>query len=206
MTSEAEWIRAARAGDLEAFNRLVLAYQDAVYNLAYRILGERAAAEDAAQETFLRAWQHLKRYRGGSWRGWLFRIATNACYDQLRRRKRRPTVPLEVTDAQGEPLEDAPWLVDPNPRTQPEPEAERAALRRALETCLQALPVDQRAALALVDVEGLPYTEAAQALGVALGTLKSRLARARLRMQACLRRSPELLDALTRLNPGDTLP
>ncbi len=204
MTAEADWIRAARRGDLEAFNRLVLAYQDAVYNVAYRILGERAAAEDATQETFLRAWQHIRRYRGGSWRGWLFRIATNACYDHLRRRRRRPTVPLETTDAEGGTLEDAPWLADPNPKSRPEAEAERAALRRALETCLQALPADQRAALVLVDVEGLPYAEAAQALGVALGTLKSRLARARLRMQACLRRFPELLGSLTRLNPGET--
>jgi RNA polymerase sigma-70 factor (ECF subfamily) len=200
--TEAEWIRAAQGGDLEAFNRLVLAYQDAVYNVAYRILGERAAAEDATQETFLRAWQHIRRYRGGSWRGWLFRIATNACYDHLRRRKRRPTVPLEPLDAEGDALEDAPWLADANSQVQPEAEAERAALRQALERCLQELPPAQRAALVLVDVEAWPYAEAAQALGVALGTLKSRLARGRLRMQACLRRFPELLGALARLNPG----
>lgn len=206
MADEQAWIQAAQRGDLEAFNRLVLAYQDAVYNVAYRILGDHAAAEDATQEAFLRAWQHIRRYRGGSWRGWLFRIATNACYDHLRRKQRRPTVPLEPEDDTGEAMESPAWLADPAPEGNPEAAAERAALHRALEECLQRLAPDFRAALVLVDVENLPYTEAAQALGVALGTLKSRLARARLRMQACLRRFPELLGAFLRLNTGDPSP
>ncbi len=204
MTDEQALIRAAQQGDLDAFNRLVLAYQDAVYNTAYRILGDAASAEDATQEAFIRAWQHLRDYRGGSWRGWLFRIVTNACYDQLRRRRRRPTVPLEPTDAEGEAVESPDWLADPDPTRNPEAEAERAALRRALETCLQSLPPEQRAALVLIDVQNFAYAEAATALGIALGTLKSRLARGRLRMQDCLRRFPELLGALTRLNSGDS--
>ncbi len=206
MIAEQEWIAAARQGDLEAFNRLVLAYQDTVYRVAYRILGDRAAAEDAAQETFLRAWQHIDRYRGDSWRGWLLRIATNACYDHLRRRRRRPTIPLQPQDDEGDEIESPAWLADTSPQGNPEAHAERAALHRALETCLHGLKPDFRAALVLVDVEGFPYNEAAQALGIALGTLKSRLARARLQMQRCLRRFPELLDTLLRLNDGDTPP
>jgi len=203
MSSEQAWIRAAQDGDLDAFNRLVLAYQDAVYNVAYRILGEHAAAEDATQETFLRAWQHIRRYRGGSWRGWLFRIATNACYDHLRRKQRQPVVPLEPEGDEGETVESPAWLADPDPTGSPEAMAERAALHRALEACLQRLTPEFRAALVLVDVEHLPYAEAAQALGVALGTVKSRLLRARRRMRDCLRRFPELLGAFLRLNPGD---
>ena len=203
MDNPQPWIHAAQRGDLDAFNQLVLAYQDAVYNVAYRILSDQAAAEDATQETFLRAWQHIRRYRGGSWRGWLFRIATNACYDHLRRKQRRPTVPLEANGESEEGMPPEAWLADPNPEGNPEAQAERSALHRALEDCLQRLPPDFRTALVLVDVEGLPYAEAAQALGLALGTLKSRLARGRLRMQDCLRRFPELLGALARLNDGD---
>ena len=202
MDDHQAWIQAAQRGDLEAFNRLVLAYQDAVYNVAYRILGDRAAAEDATQEAFLRAWQHIRRYRGGSWRGWLFRIVTNACYDHLRRKQRRPAVSLEGGDAADDGLAPEDWLADTDPAGDPEARAEQHALRAALEDCLQRLPSDFRAVLVLVDVEGLPYAEAAQAAGVALGTLKSRLARGRLRMQDCLQRFPELLGVFARLNPG----
>jgi RNA polymerase sigma-70 factor (ECF subfamily) len=80
----------AQRGDLDAFNRLVLAYQTPVYNLAYRIMGEGDAAADATQEAFISAYKHLGHYRGGSFKAWLMRIVTNAGYDELRRRKRRP--------------------------------------------------------------------------------------------------------------------
>ncbi len=203
VSDESAWVRAAQEGDLEAFNRLVLAYQDAVYHVAYRILGERAAAEDATQEAFLKAWQALARYRGGSWRGWLFRIVTNVCYDYLRREKRRPTLPLEPVDAEGEAAESPSWLADADPARNPERRAEQRALQRALTACLQQLPPEQRAVMVLVDVEGFAYAEAAHALGVRLGTLKSRLARARLRMQQCLQRFPELLGVFARLKDGD---
>jgi len=83
-------IQAARRGDLDAFNTLVLAYQHQVYNLAYRIMGEAAAASDAAQEAFISAYKNLKSFRGGSFKSWLLRIVTNACYDDLRRRKTPP--------------------------------------------------------------------------------------------------------------------
>ncbi|NPA93675.1 MAG: RNA polymerase sigma factor [Chloroflexi bacterium] len=203
MSDELAWIQAAQKGDLEAFNQLVLASQDAVYHVAYRILGERAAAEDATQEAFLKAWQAIGRYRGGSWRAWLFRIVTNVCYDHLRRRKRRPTVPLEPADSDGEAVESPAWLADTDPSGDPEAQAERTALRQALEACLQQLPPEHRAVVVLIDMEGFAYAEAAHALGVRLGTLKSRLARARLRMQRCLQRFPELLGVFARLKHGD---
>ena len=87
---ETRLIQDAQHGDIDAFNRLVLAYQDMVYNQAYRVMGEPFAADDATQEAFISAYRKIKTYRGGSFKAWLLRIVTNACYDELRRRKRRP--------------------------------------------------------------------------------------------------------------------
>src|SRR4030065_334308 len=92
---EAEMLRMAQRGDLEAFNQIVLAHQTRAYNVALRILGAGEAAADATQEAVLSAFRNLRSYRGGSFRAWLLRIVTNACYDELRRRKRRPTTSLE---------------------------------------------------------------------------------------------------------------
>ncbi len=89
-------IRAAQRGDLNAFNELVLLYQGRVYNLAYRIMGDGDAAADASQEAFISAYRAIGGYRGGSFRAWLMRIVTNACYDELRRRRRRPASSLEA--------------------------------------------------------------------------------------------------------------
>ena len=92
---EAALIQKAQNGDVAAYNRLVLKYQEGVYNVAYRIMGEPHAAEDATQEAFISAYGSLKSFRGGSFKSWLMRIATNACYDELRRRKRRPQTSLD---------------------------------------------------------------------------------------------------------------
>lgn len=197
---EGNLIQAARSGDLEAFNRLVLKYQDLIYNQAYRMIGESEAAEDATQEAFISAFQHLRAYRGGSFRAWLLRIVTNACYDELRRRQRRPTIPLEPVDEQGESMESARWMADP--AESPDEALDRAMLRQAIQRCLEKLPGEFRAAVVLVDIQGLDYLEAAQALGKPLGTVKSRLARARLRMRDCLRGFWELLPATFRLEEG----
>jgi RNA polymerase sigma factor (sigma-70 family) len=98
-------IHDAQRGDLEAFNRLVLAYQDALYNTALRILGDEALAADATQEAFISAFRSLTSYRGGSFKAWLLRTVTNACYDELRRQKRRPSVPLEPSNDDDEEIE-----------------------------------------------------------------------------------------------------
>ena len=159
-------IQASCQGDLDSFNRLVLVYQDQVYHQAYRMMGEEAAAADAAQEAFISAFHHIRSYRGGSFRAWLLRIVTNACYDELRRRKRRPTVPFEPLDEAGEEVESPRWMVDP--QETPEENLDRTELREAIEHCLQELPDDFRAAVLMVDIQGMDYTEAAQALGYAI--------------------------------------
>jgi RNA polymerase sigma-70 factor (ECF subfamily) len=191
-------IQEAQKGDLDAFNRLVLAYQDQVYNQAYRIIGEAEAAEDAAQEAFISAYNHLNSYRGGSFRAWLLRIVTNSCYDELRRRQRRPTAPLEPIDDAGEEIESPAWMVDP--ADGPEDQMERAEIRHAIQHCLEGLNVEFRAVVVLVDVQGMDYVEAAQAIGKPLGTVKSRLARARVRLQDCLKGFGELLSTTMRLS------
>ena len=194
---EAVLIRAAQRGDLDSFNRLVLAYQDSLYNAAYRILGDSDSAADAVQEAFLSAFRKIRSYRGGSFRAWLFRILTNACYDELRRRKRRSLVSLEPLNAENEEMDTPRWLADDAPS--PEARAEMAELDSAIQQCLDALPPDFRSVVVLVDIQGLDYKEAALALRKALGTIKSRLARARRRLQECLQQFRELLPAAFRL-------
>lgn len=194
---EAALINAAQHGDLQAFNRLVLAHQERVFNLTFRILGEMEAAEDAAQETFIAAFRGLNRYRGGSFKAWLLRIATNACYDELRRRQRRPTVPLEPVNEDDELVESPAWIADTGEL--PEEAAERQELKRAIQLCLDDLPLEFRTVVALVDLQGLDYLEAAQAIHKPVGTVKSRLARARQRLRECLQGAWELLPAAFRL-------
>ena len=190
-------IQAARGGDLDSFNRLVLAYQDMVYSHAFRMVGEEESADDATQTTFISAYKHLNSFRGGSFKAWLLRIVTNACYDELRRRKRRPTVPLEPADEEGEEVESARWMVDP--ADQPEEVMQRQELQNAIQHCLDNLPEEFRAAVVMVDVQGLDYFEASQASRKPIGTIKSRLARARLRLRDCLNGFAELLPSGFRL-------
>jgi RNA polymerase sigma-70 factor (ECF subfamily) len=190
-------IQAAREGDVDSFNRLVLAYQDMVYSHAFRMIGEQESADDATQNTFISAYNHLKSFRGGSFKAWLLRIVTNACYDELRRRKRRPTVPLEPLDDSGEEVESARWMEDPVDR--PEEQVERFELQKAIQHCLDNLPDEFRLAVVMVDVQGMDYMEAADIMGKPIGTIKSRLARARLRMRDCLNSFAELLPSGFRL-------
>lgn len=194
---EISLIQAAQKGELDAFNRLVLAYQDIVFNQALRMLNDDDAAADAAQDAFISAYRHIRDYRGGSFRAWLLRIVTNACYDVLRRNQRRPTVSLEPLDDAGEEIESPHWLADTSDL--PEEKAEQQELAAAISNCLQGLPDEFRAAVILVDVQGLDYSEAAQSLGKPVGTIKSRLARARLRLRDCLHGFWELLPAEFRL-------
>jgi RNA polymerase sigma-70 factor (ECF subfamily) len=191
-------VHAALAGDLDAFNRLVLAYQDMAFNLAYRMLSDDDTAEDVTQTAFISAYTHLKDYRGGSFKAWLMRMVTNACYDELRRRQRRPTVPLTpMDDDENEEIESPAWLADPT--ASPEEQVSAGELDRAVQHCLENLPDDFRAVVVMVDVEGLDYQEVAQAIGKPLGTIKSRLARARLKLRDCLQGFWELLPAQFRL-------
>jgi len=188
---EARMVEYALKGDLDAFNRLVLEYQDLAYNVAYRIMGNRAAAEDMTQDGFISAYRKLNTFRGGSFKAWLLRIVTNACYDELRRHKRRPTVALEPVGPDEEEIESPTWLEDPG--ESPEEAALRTELSAAIQNCLEGLEVDFKAVVVLVDIQGMDYREASEALSSPLGTIKSRLARARGRLQDCLKGFGELL-------------
>ena len=199
---EVALIQSAKNGDLDSFNRLVLAYQNIVYAQAYHMMGEPDSAEDATQVAFISAFRKLSSYRGGSFRAWLLRIVTNACYDELRRRQRRPTTPLEPLDEDNEEIESPRWLEDPS--ESPEESVERAELSDAIRRCLEALPDDFRAVVVLVDIQGFDYREVAEVIGKPVGTVKSRLSRARVRLRNCLQSVWELLPAKFRLVTEDT--
>lgn len=201
--NESALIHEAQRGDLEAFNRLVLAYQDALYNTALRILGDEDQAADATQEAFISAFRAIQSYRGGSFKAWLLRTVTNACYDELRRQKRRPATPLEPENEEEEEVESPRWLADSS--MTPEQRAEAAELEHAIQHCLDALPPDFRAVVVLADVQGLDYAEVASIVRTPLGTVKSRLARARLRLRECLQAFWELLPAAFRLGSETVL-
>ena len=195
LMDEEKLINQAQKGDLTAFNRLVLEYQNMAYSVAYRIMGDPASSEDAMQEAFISAYKAIKRFRGGSFKSWLMRIVTNSCYDELRRRKRRPQSSLdELTDEYG----DFDFMATDNPG--PEKSQTGQELMQAIEECLQSLPDDQRIAAVLRDVEGYEYKEIADIMSTSLGTVKSRLYRARNSLQECLQRFGELLPLEYRLN------
>ena len=189
-------IQDAKGGDLDAFNRLVLAYQDMAFSVAYRLMHDPAAAEDATQEAFISAFQKLHQFRGGSFKSWVMRIVTNACYDELRRQKRRPTTPLEPTNEYDETIESPYWIVDP--RESPEQATARFELNQAIQSCLDELSEDFRLTVILVDIQGMDYQEAADVAQTPLGTIKSRLARARSQIRDCLQGVGELLPATFR--------
>lgn len=189
-------IAQAQRGDVLAFNDLVLAYQNRLYSAAYRILGDPAAAADATQEAFIAAFKALEAFRGGSFKSWLLRIVTNACYDELRRQQRQPADSL--TDLLPEDgAESLPQLA--SDAEDPEDHAQRRELSAGIEDCLRGLPTEQRALVILRDVEDLDYQAIAAATGLELGTVKSRLSRARARLRDCLRALGELLPSAYRL-------
>lgn len=193
-------LRAAQGGDLDAFNLLVLRHQAAVFNVCLRLLRDVAAAEDATQDAFVRAWTGAASFRGGSVRAWLFKIATNRAYDLLRVRARRPAAALEADALDLEPI----WPSQAGEL--PEERVLRDELGIRLERALAALPEDQRTAVLLADVQGCSYEEVAAATGSALGTVKSRLSRARARLRQALTDDPgaaELFARFVRLD-GET--
>ena len=190
-------IASAKEGDVSAFNRLVLAYQQIAYNVAYRILGNEDGASDATQDAFLRGYRALAQFRGGSFKAWILRIVTNCCYDQFRASQRRPTTPLNdiVEDEEHSQL-----LEDP--REPPEAYVERRELDVLIQAALGALPREQRVVVIMSDIQGLSYEEMAQATSVSLGTVKSRLSRGRAKMRDYLLSRKELLPGAFRLR-GD---
>ncbi len=175
-SDEPALIRSAQHGDLEAFNALVRRYQHQVYNLAYRIMGDEASAADATQEAFISAYRHLGTFHGGSFQSWLLRIVVNACYDELRRRRRRPTVSLDA------PLDTEEGMIEfdlPTSAEEPQQIVQRRELVDLLQRGIDRLPREQRLTLVLRDVQGFRYEEIAAMTHSRCGTVKSRLSRAR---------------------------
>ncbi len=175
-----KWVLNAQNGELDAFNALVLFYQEAVYNHACLLLGDPEQAQDAVQDSFIKAYQGIARFRNGSFRAWLFRIVTNTCYDMIRQARRHPTQRLYPEDEDGDKVESPDWVIDPAPSIQARSEQNEDSLR--LRQALNMLPAAYRSVLTLVEIYDLDYAEVAVALGIPLGTVKSRLARARLRI------------------------
>jgi RNA polymerase sigma-70 factor (ECF subfamily) len=178
LLDEERWVRAARQGDVDAFNRLVERYETTAYNVALRTIGSPEDAADATQEAFLSAYRAMAEFRGGSFKAWLLRIVINACHDLSRRQRRRPATSM---DALVEETGEAPWS-DPGA---PDPEAIVLSreMRSVIEQVLAELPDEQRIAIVLVDLQELSYEEAAEAMGCAVGTIRSRLARGRARVR-----------------------
>ncbi len=163
----------ARAGDHAAFRDLVRHYDPGLRALVFRLLGDRGRMDDVLQEAYVKAFRGLATFRGdASVRTWIYRITYNACMDDLRRRPRRDEVSLDAAPA------DATLTPDPG---------ERIVARAGLAAALALLPPDQRAAVMLVDAEGFDYAAAAKVLGVAEGTIASRVSRARAALRTSLR-------------------
>ena len=195
--NEQQAIDRARNNDIDAFNQLVLAYQNLAYSVAYRMLQDEAAAADAVQDSFIKAYRGLNKFKDGNFKSWLMRIVVNTCYDALRVRGRRPVDSLD--DMPVEPASMTPMSAVPE---SPELHAERTELRRHIETCIEYLPEDQRLAVILCDIHGYAYDEIADVTGWPMGTVKSRISRARIKLQEHLQRQPELLPLAFRPKDG----
>jgi RNA polymerase sigma-70 factor (ECF subfamily) len=175
---EQQLIARAQQGDRQAFGDLVMHYQNGVTNIAYRMLGDPALAEDIAQETFIKAWRHLKRYNPEHpFHAWLYRIAVNTSLDAGRRessRRRREIVDLDPGD------------LSASPEATPETAAERRERALEVKRAVLALPEASRSALILREYEGLSYAEISAALGIPVGTVMSRLNYARQQLRTSL--------------------
>ena len=171
----------AAAGDLDAFNVIVERYQRAVYHASWGILRDQMQAEDATQDTFIRAWNAIESFQGDNARPWLLRIATNRSLDLIRQRTRQATGSLDEQVAEQEPR----WSTLSPPEV-PEREAEKHELSDRLEKAIAVLPEDQRVAIVLADVMGYDYSEIAELTDAAIGTIKSRISRGRTRLRSIL--------------------
>ena len=181
-------------GDSNAFEALVLENQTQVYNLCLKMTGSEEDAFDLSQEAFLKAFNNLDKFRGDSkFSVWLYRLTSNICIDFIRKKRRRQETSLSVEDEDG--AEDELQL--PDERFSPETELERKELRRAVDDGLRQLPADYRNILVLRELNGLSYDEIAQALEMEVGTVKSRIFRARKKLCAILLRHGNIADAVS---------
>lgn len=188
-TTEIDLVNKAARGDLDAFNQLVLSNQDLAYRHAYAMLNDPWLAEEAVQDGFVKAFQNISGFRGGSFRAWLMRIVTNTVYDMLRQSRRRPVQPLFPEDDEGESVESPKWLTDPAAKV--EEAVEWSEEVKQVYEALDELANIYREIIILIDLQDFDYEEAAQALNIPIGTVKSRLARARLYLKEKLKSRAE---------------
>ena len=178
-------IRRAQHGDADAFEQLLLEHQKNVYNLCYRMAGNPDDAMDLSQETFLRAWRCLDQYQFASaFSTWLYRLCSNICIDFLRKRRRQQTVPLTFEDADGE---EQTYAV-PDAQPLPEEQVELKLTRETLAAAMAQLLPEHRAVLQLRVVNEMSYEQIADVLDIQIGTVKSRLSRARNQLKKILER------------------
>ena len=176
---EAAIVRKVLGGDANAFETLVLEYEKNVYNIALRMTGNSEDAADMTQEAFIKAYNSLQSFRGDSkFSVWLYRIVSNVCLDFLRSKNRRPTVSLSVEDDDGEDAQ----LDVADESQSPELLLDRKLTRDSVRRGLDSLPPDYRQILLLREIQGMSYDEIAQALSLEVGTVKSRIFRARKRL------------------------
>ena len=183
-------VQQARAGDLDAFNRLVGRHQRLMYNIAFRVMGDADRAADATQDAFLSAYRKLDQYHGGNFQAWMSRIVKNQCYDLLRYEKRRPAASLEaLLVTTGDPSPE----IERQRAPRPDESLMQDEMAAWLQAVIQRLPIEQRMTLVMADVHGYSYAEIADATEVELGTVKSRLFRARRALREELQGYQELL-------------
>lgn len=187
-------VRAAQRGDLPSYNTLVTRHERAVYAVCYRLLRDVQSAEDATQDTFVKAWSSLASFRGGAVRPWLLTIATNRGYDLLRGKARRPADSLDAELVETEPQ----WTSQSDGVEHPEAFAARTELGSYLERALDTLPGDQRTVIILSDIHGHTYDEIAAITGTAVGTVKSRISRGRSRLRDVLTADPNARELFSR--------
>lgn len=175
MESDLELVQRFKKGEKEIFEKLVRRYQHKVYNTTYRMLGNREDAGDLAQETFIRVYQNLDRFKEkANFSTWLFRITTNLCRDQLRKRKREPATSSLTNSGDGEQE-----ILIPDNQYSPEKVSIEQERKREIQNQLGKLPLEQREILILRDIQDFSYHQIAEILKISPGTVKSRLSRAR---------------------------
>ncbi len=185
--NEQKLIEKASGGDASAFNRLMANHEKRMYAVALRMFANREDAQDCLQEAMLRVYRSIGSFKGqSSFSTWLYRITMNTCLDELRRKKNKQSASLDSLLEQGwSPADES---------AAPEKHALRSELKRELQSAISELPEDMRSAVVLRDVQGFAYDEIAQMLDVNVGTVKSRISRAREKLRGKLRERPELFD------------
>jgi RNA polymerase sigma-70 factor (ECF subfamily) len=199
-------VRMSQQGDRSAFNQLVERHQAGAYTLAVRMLGDSDIAADVTQDAFFSAYRAISSFRGSSFRAWLYRIVSKTCIDHFRTQRRHPVVSLDAvldTTGNSEGATGGPYLPQAmiDSTWDPEKLALQAETARRIQSALLELPPDQRLALVLCDIQGLPYDEIARVMETSLGTVKSRIARGRGHLRRILLRDGELSES--RWRPGN---